>query len=195
MLAVLEVAQTVVKRSEDIEGWMLPAELDFLRGAARDRLHLLEVGTWYGRSAAAICEGMPPGAVLTCLDNWVGCAGEPAYDFIPESNDQVWRVFNENHAQNIASGRLVPIRCNSDVGLRELATRSQQFDFVFIDADHSYEGAKRDIELALKLLSPGGLLFGHDYSKGHAGVIRAVSEAFPGRHEVVAGTIWHATLK
>jgi len=36
------------------------------------------------------------------------------------------------------------------------------YDFVFIDADHSYEGCKRDIVLWGPKVREGGLLMGHD---------------------------------
>lgn len=37
------------------------------------------------------------------------------------------------------------------------------FDFVFIDADHSYEGASSDISAWAPKIKPGGWLCGHDY--------------------------------
>ncbi len=39
----------------------------------------------------------------------------------------------------------------------------ESLDFVFIDADHSYEGCRKDIESWFPKLKPGGLLCGHDY--------------------------------
>jgi len=36
-------------------------------------------------------------------------------------------------------------------------------DWIYIDADHSYEGCLRDLELSLPKLKPNGLLMGHDY--------------------------------
>ncbi|MEQ9460147.1 MAG: class I SAM-dependent methyltransferase [Phycisphaeraceae bacterium] len=49
-------------------------------------------------------------------------------------------------------------------------------DFVFVDADHSYESANFDTDTALKLLKPeGGILLWHDYSN-FAGVQRALDE-------------------
>lgn len=36
-------------------------------------------------------------------------------------------------------------------------------DYVYIDADHSYEGMKRDLHLIRSKLKPDGLLMGHDY--------------------------------
>jgi predicted O-methyltransferase YrrM len=63
------------------------------------------------------------------------------------------------------------------------------FDMIFVDADHSFEGAKFDIVHFAPLLKPEGLLCGHDYnSKRWPGVIRAVKElAMKAR---VVHTIW-----
>jgi hypothetical protein len=52
-------------------------------------------------------------------------------------------------------------------------------DFVFIDADHSYEAVAADIDAWRSKIKPGGILSGHDY--GHPrfpGVDRAVDERF-----------------
>lgn len=38
-------------------------------------------------------------------------------------------------------------------------------DFVFVDADHTYNGCKRDIDAWVSRLKPGGLLCGHDYDR------------------------------
>ena len=42
------------------------------------------------------------------------------------------------------------------------ANNSRKYDCIFIDADYSYEGVKRDHENAVKALSPGGVLVLHD---------------------------------
>lgn len=42
-----------------------------------------------------------------------------------------------------------------------------QFDFIFIDGDHSYEGVKRDFDLYKKLLSPRGYIAFHDIDPNH----------------------------
>lgn len=52
----------------------------------------------------------------------------------------------------------------------------RELDFVFIDADHSYEGVKKDIEAWLPKLKEGGLIGGHDFDQ--EGVERAVGERF-----------------
>jgi hypothetical protein len=55
------------------------------------------------------------------------------------------------------------------------------FDFVYIDGNHHYEFALRDLEDFAVKLKPGGLLFGHDFfedgfaKKEHYGVVDAVN--------------------
>ncbi len=40
----------------------------------------------------------------------------------------------------------------------------ETLDFIYIDGDHSYEGVKRDLNLANTLVKSGGWIAGHDYS-------------------------------
>lgn len=58
----------------------------------------------------------------------------------------------------------------------------RSLDFVFIDANHSYEYVKNDILTWLPKVRLGGLLTGHDYRikgyKNSFGVTRAVREIF-----------------
>jgi inositol phosphorylceramide mannosyltransferase catalytic subunit len=59
-----------------------------------------------------------------------------------------------------------------------------KYDIIYIDADHSYEGVKRDIILSYKKIKNGGYIMGHDYemnmNKAHQyynfGTKRAVDE-------------------
>lgn len=50
-------------------------------------------------------------------------------------------------------------------------------DCLFIDAGHSYEAVKKDIEMWLPKMKKGGLISGHDYT-AWKGVNQAVNEAF-----------------
>jgi len=44
------------------------------------------------------------------------------------------------------------------------AAHEQEFDFVFIDGDHSTEGVSADIAAWLPKIKPGGILIGHDWN-------------------------------
>ena len=48
------------------------------------------------------------------------------------------------------------------------------FDMVFIDAEHTFEAVRRDIQVWKRRVRPGGILAGHDFSLFHPGVSLAV---------------------
>jgi hypothetical protein len=50
------------------------------------------------------------------------------------------------------------------------------FDWIYIDADHSYEGCKRDLNIAKKLVKTKGYILGHDYNWKFQGVVDSVNE-------------------
>ena len=73
-----------------------------------------------------------------------------------------------------------------------MAENSRKASFVFIDADHSYESVKKDIELLLPWTN--GTMAGHDFGGFHAGVEKAVREYFPNVF-IQAGTqIWSTKI-
>ncbi len=65
--------------------------------------------------------------------------------------------------------------------IRETTTNASKrftdnyFDFVFIDADHSFDGCKQDIQHWYPKVKKGKFLVGHDYKKSF-GVYDAVNE-------------------
>jgi hypothetical protein len=61
--------------------------------------------------------------------------------------------------------------------------KDEIFDFVYIDANHSYEGCLEDIRSWIKKIKKGGCICGHDYLNGflyntHFEVEKAVLEFF-----------------
>ncbi len=52
-------------------------------------------------------------------------------------------------------------------------------DFLFIDANHTYEYVIRDLQAFLPKMKKGGVISGHDHNDQHPGVIRACREFFP----------------
>lgn len=53
------------------------------------------------------------------------------------------------------------------------------FDFVYIDANHTYENVKADILAWRPKVKPGGVICGHDYCDECEGVKKAVDELLP----------------
>lgn len=103
---------------------------------------------------------------LLMVDSWgdyeksYSDSGDPAADQTIDgqsANKEVAIVRTE-----FAEDRRTIIHLESELAARGVEDGS--LDFVFIDANHSYEGCKRDIEIWTPKLKPGGLLCGHDYA-------------------------------
>lgn len=62
-------------------------------------------------------------------------------------------------------------------------------DFVFIDADHSYESVKKDIEDWDPKVKPGGIVFGHDID--WPTVKRAVEEKYGKDYKIEEDNVWY----
>ena len=61
------------------------------------------------------------------------------------------------------------------------ALKFNEFDFIYIDGLHTYEGVKNDITNFLRLVRKGGAIGGHDYTNKYEhliGVYEAVNEMF-----------------
>jgi hypothetical protein len=67
------------------------------------------------------------------------------------------------------------IKSYSDQWLNTLIDDS--LDFVYIDADHSYEGVSKDLALSFEKIKHEGIIAGHDYNTNwFPGVVKAVDE-------------------
>lgn len=64
----------------------------------------------------------------------------------------------------------------------------ESLDFVFIDADHGYEGCLRDIDDWTPKVRKGGYVMGHDIN--WAGVNRAVKEVFGNTFKTEPDVVW-----
>jgi hypothetical protein len=65
---------------------------------------------------------------------------------------------------------------------------------VYIDANHTHEEVKKDIQAWLPKIKKGGIISGHDYG-GWEGVTQAVNEAFPlGIVHSPAGATWYTQV-
>jgi|GEM_PF-1515543 len=121
---------------------------------------------------------------LTMVDRWQRFPGDPAD---PNFYSQPQKFFDEAKKQALtttefAAGRRRVLAKRSEEAAREV--QNESLDFVFIDADHTYEGCKTDIDAWYPKLKPGGILCGHDYDRPRwpkEGVKRAVQE-FAIRH-------------
>jgi predicted O-methyltransferase YrrM len=122
------------------------AEAAELARLAEDRT-VLEVGSAYGYSAVVMAL---TGASVTAVDPhaWIGGSRE---------------AMAANLAAYGVAARVEVIAEPSQQALPRLAEEGRRFGLVFIDGDHSAEGARHDLRWALQLLDAGGTLAVHDY--------------------------------
>lgn len=68
------------------------------------------------------------------------------------------------------------LKCDSSRACDYLWSIGQRPDFVYIDAAHDSDSVTRDIDMWWSILSPQGILAGHDFDVKHPGVVKAVVE-------------------
>lgn len=174
-------------------GWMGAKCRRWLRRAAR-RIphggHVIEVGSWRGRSTLVLATHLPPRSRLYAVDTWAGTPDDPdQHERLYAGAGDVFGDFCRNLSRYITRGRVIPMRMTSLQGAAALKAKLglQSVDLVFIDADHRYEAVHADILAYLPLVKPGGILAGHDH--GWPGVAQAVGELLPG-YETAPTSIW-----
>ncbi len=119
---------------------------------------------------------------LSMVDSWeahgaayAGDSGDAKIKLDTEDMDKCKQ--NAANLTSFADSRRVLIQKRTGDAAEQFENNS--LDFVFIDADHSYEGCKSDIELWLPKVKKGGWLCGHDYDHPkypQFGVKKAVDE-------------------
>jgi len=90
--------------------------------------------------------------------------------------DQVYKEVVERFSNE---PRAIIYRMTSDEWFEDRETNS--LDWIYLDGSHKYEGVKKDLINALRVVKPGGNIFGDDYSwriggPGKPGVTQAVNE-------------------
>jgi hypothetical protein len=122
-----------------------------------------ELGVSHGRFTSFLCSVMHD-MHMTSVDLW---AAQPENKGLGAETYETWPHEAKYHGfcahvEKNFPGRVRVIRANT----RDAAALVEDgsLDFVFIDADHSYEGASADIRLWAPKVRSGGLISGHDYN-------------------------------
>lgn len=153
--------------TNDIEGWMFPAELAWLYETAKRMMSIAEVGCWKGRSTHALLSGCP--GIVYAVDHFQGSKGEPGHD---EARNGVG--IRSQFMQNVGDFRNLRMIERDSLAAASMFADGE-LDMVFIDAGHTYEEVSADI----RAWRPKArrLICGHDYAPvDWPGVVRAVHE-------------------
>lgn len=157
-----------------------------------------EIGVFAGELSQRLLAR--PDLALYLIDSWATTDTESDYaqsgDFHAKLSQAEQDGFLEATLQAVAfaGSRANVVRATSLEAAKDIPDRS--LDFVFIDADHSYEACKADIQAWLPKIKPNGFISGHDYDHPDYpdfGVKRAVDELF-GPPELGANLTWRVRL-
>jgi predicted O-methyltransferase YrrM len=161
---------------------MAPSELTYLASMAEKSHCIAEIGSWRGRSTSAFAHHSP--GIVVAVDTWQGSVEHQA-ELKGKPGSGVYHEFMANVSRY---DNIWPLLANSLTGARIISQSPMRFDLIFIDASHDYDSVKADIQAWMPLLSPGGVLCGHDYMRW--GVKNAVRQLVP-KHRLVPDTsIW-----
>lgn len=150
-----------------------------LRAIPRDAV-CAEIGVWKGDFAERIRAAARPRA-LHLVDPWLFAPNYPRRWYggsAARSQADMDRIHAQVLERFAGDPRVVVHRQPSETAARVFA--DAVFDWVYIDADHSYEAVRADLRLWAPKVRPGGVLVGDDYTwhdeQGTQPVRRAVDE-------------------
>ena len=166
---------------------MTHGELEWLyHQAQREEITtILELGSWKGRSTHALLSGLNGKGLLTAVDTWRGSVDPRDQTNAMAKQEDVLAEFKKNVGQ---FKNLEICQMESAAAAEKFRAEGRKFDMVFIDAGHTYEEVKRDIELWRPLAKV--ILSGHDYMpQTWMGVCQAVDECCHRTYK--AESIWY----
>jgi predicted O-methyltransferase YrrM len=129
-----------------------------------------EIGTYKGEHAENILNELNV-KKLYCVDPYI----QEQEDY----NSEFWNNLTSEEVERIAVKRLSKFKKRYVKIHPSNANCIKNIDFVYIDGDHSYQGAKKDIEIYYPKLKKGGIIGGHNFEtckRYNYGVIPAVLE-------------------
>ena len=141
------------------------SELGFKHGA--------EIGVKAGGYSEILCKSIKD-LDLICVDPWVTYKAYCGVTRSKERNNN-----NFHFCKKLLSPYKVKYIVKPSVeAAREVAKES--LDFVYIDANHTFDHVKQDIELWSENVRDGGIVSGHDYHETKfEEVVSAVDECLP----------------
>jgi predicted O-methyltransferase YrrM len=122
-----------------------------------DNIKIAEIGVLYGDYSLSIRDVFK-NSELYLIDLWQTQGNDFYYSARDGVADQAYdkvKIRFENDKQSFL------LKGKSEDMAKKFEDNS--FDLVYIDADHSYEGVKNDINTWVKKVKKGGIIAGHDW--------------------------------
>lgn len=137
-----------------------------------------EIGVWKGELSSAILTHTQP-KQLHLIDAWIAYPNASGVmkekDGQPGAEEERYQHVLQLFSTQIANDQIVIHRELSNIAATKFPDNF--FDWIYIDAGHTYEDVKQDLDLYVPKVKIGGYIMGDDYNP-HAwpGVVQAVDE-------------------
>jgi SAM-dependent methyltransferase len=165
---------------QNINGWFNFREIyDDIVREAQSGASFVEVGSWYGRSAAYMAVEIANSDKqidFYCVDTWGGSVDSPWMAIeLASKGGSAFPFFQENMRKGGVEHLIKPVRLNS---VQAAGTfEDQSLDFVMIDGAHDYASVRNDVRSWFPKVKPGGVIAGDDVL--WPGVVIGVHETIP----------------
>jgi hypothetical protein len=157
---------------------------DLLLQAMPKQAICAEIGVWEGDFSRRILDSTRP-AKLHLIDPWRYEQDIAYKDSLYGGQiggsqaklDKIYARVCQRFAQEIGNQQVIIHRGDSHMVCEQFD--DDYFDWIYIDGNHLYEFALRDLHMYYRKVKPGGYLTGDDYSEGgwwQGGVKKAVDE-------------------
>jgi len=169
------------------DGWFSGSDIASYRrlvAAVPEGSTIAELGVWKGRSLCSVADLIRSKRLnVLAVDCFLGSENEPALIELARREDLAATFARNLRAFGIDQQTRI-LRASTIDAARSMAAGS--LALVFVDASHTYEAVRADIEAWKPRLMDGGVMAGHDAT--YPSVITAVREFFP--DAVTEGNIW-----
>jgi hypothetical protein len=119
-----------------------------------------EIGVFKAEFSDILCKVLQP-RELALIDLFSGMTNSGDQDGNNMEVVNIGDVYNHLVAVSKTFPALRVLKGDSSSILRTFPNNT--FDMIYIDGDHSYEGVKKDLHVALLKVKPGGWILGHDF--------------------------------
>ena len=176
------VLETLQPEFNEIPGWFSYQDLyDNASTILNNGDTFVEVGTWFGKSTNYLVTKLKEcGKVInfTTVDTFKGTDNEELHqNIVGTFNGDIFYEFIDNTVLSNNYGFFNIIKDTSHNAANQFSNNS--INYIMLDAGHSYEDVKNDINIWYNKVKPGGIISGDDYGGSFfPGVTQAADEYF-----------------
>lgn len=161
--------------------------IDLLNYCDFKSARMLEIGSYAGESTQIFLDSKMF-AQICCLDPWL--AGYDPADYASNHMSGIEKVFMDSFKDK----KEISVFKNLSAEIVNLFPNNY-FDFVYIDACHTYEAVIEDINVSIPKIKSNGFIAGHDYGDSTFKVTEAVNDRLGSPTRVFADSSWIFPIK